>query len=253
VSLWEISFHRAERRLGHTAGSWRRLRTLSLDCRGRSRRQQSDWTRAPYRDDVTRLPTASLQASSPRPALHELQGSARDRERHDYAAATAALSPSTSKTAGLWTNPDRVSDETLMDSSVGVATDLPPAMISIPAAVRVSNVARGARVNTRRNLKPETGSMKAVRPLRIFAKGRTRYMASKLKDQRRELCTNDDSANCQPYGLASLVAAPGLGQAPADQVTDRQQRDQEPALVGAEPLTVIVDVNHPGGDQDTED
>jgi hypothetical protein len=169
---------------------------------------------APYRDDVTRLQTASMQASGARPALHELQA------------------------------PHAIGNGT---------TTLPQRRHCPPAAVRISNMARGARVNTRRNLKPETGSMKAVRPLRIFAKGRTRYMASKLKDQRRELCTNDDSANCQPYGLASLVAAPGLGQAPADQVTDRQQRDQEPALVGAEPLTVIVDVNHPGGDQDTED
>jgi len=94
--------------------------------------------------------------------------------------------------------------------------------------------------------------MKEVRPLRIFAKGRTGYMASKLKINAFELCTNDDSANCQPSGLASVVVAAGLGQAPADQVTDRQQGDQEPALIGAESLTVFVDVDHPGGDQDTE-
>jgi hypothetical protein len=72
-------------------------------------------------------------------------------------------------------------------------------MISIPATVRsYPNLASGARVNTRRNLKPETVSVKAVRPLRIFAKGRTTYMASKLKNQRLELCTNDDSATANP-------------------------------------------------------
>src|SRR5829696_4236097 len=52
---------------------------------------------------------------------------------------------------------------------------------------------------------------------------------------------------------AGLVAAAGLGQATADQIADRQQGDQEPALIGAEPLTVGTDVDHPGGDQDTED
>jgi hypothetical protein len=62
--------------------------------------------------------------------------------------------------------------------------------------------------------------MKAVRPSRIF-EGRTTYMASKLKDQRLELCTNDDPATAKPHGLASLVAAAGLGQATADQITDR--------------------------------
>src|SRR3954453_6914886 len=95
--------------------------------------------------------------------------------------------------------------------------------------------------------------MKGARPLANPRKGRTRYMASKLKINAFELCTNDDSANCQPYGLASLVAAAGLGQAPADQITDCQQGDQEPALIGTEPLTVLVDIDHPGGDQDTED
>src|SRR5829696_7565333 len=53
--------------------------------------------------------------------------------------------------------------------------------------------------------------------------------------------------------VAGLVAAAGLGQAAADQVADRQQGAQEPALVGAEPLTVLVDVDHQGGDQHTED
>jgi hypothetical protein len=48
-------------------------------------------------------------------------------------------------------------------------------------SARISTwLASGARVNTR-NLKRETVSMKAVRPLRIFAKGRTTYVASKLK------------------------------------------------------------------------
>jgi hypothetical protein len=48
--------------------------------------------------------------------------------------------------------------------------------------------------------------MKAVRPLRIFAKGRTTYMASKLNDQRLELCTNDDSATANPtvYELGAV-------------------------------------------------
>ena len=55
------------------------------------------------------------------------------------------------------------------------------------------------------------------------------------------------------YGLASVIAAAGLGQTTADQVTDRQQGDQEPALVGAEPLTVLVDIDHQRGDQDTQD
>ena len=91
-------------------------------------------------------------------------------------------------------------------------------------------------VNTRGSLKPETESVKSGAPLANLREG-TRYMASKLKINAFELCTNDDSANCQPYGLASLVAAAGLGQATADQVTDRQQGDQEPALIGAEPCS----------------
>src|SRR5215213_11914823 len=57
----------------------------------------------------------------------------------------------------------------------------------------------------------------------------------------------------QTFRSAVLVAAAGLGQAAADQVADGQQGDQEPALVGAEPLSVVVDVDHPGGDQHTED
>jgi hypothetical protein len=52
---------------------------------------------------------------------------------------------------------------------------------------------------------------------------------------------------------AGLVAAAGLGQTTADQITDRQQADQEPGSVGAEPLTVLVHVDHPGGDQYTDD
>src|SRR5215217_4807720 len=57
----------------------------------------------------------------------------------------------------------------------------------------------------------------------------------------------------QTFRSAVLVAAAGLGQAAADQVADGQQGDQEPALVGAEPLSVLVDVDHPRGDQHTED
>src|SRR5215207_2720466 len=57
----------------------------------------------------------------------------------------------------------------------------------------------------------------------------------------------------QPVGLPSVVAAAGLGQTAADQVSDGQQRDQEPALVSAEPLAILVDVDDPGGDQDTDD
>src|SRR5215218_3746699 len=57
----------------------------------------------------------------------------------------------------------------------------------------------------------------------------------------------------QTFRSAGLVAAAGLGQATADQVADGQQGDQEPALVGAEPLTVLVDVDHPRGDQHSDD
>src|SRR5829696_1058206 len=60
-------------------------------------------------------------------------------------------------------------------------------------------------------------------------------------------------SSCQAFRLAGLVPAARLGQATADQVTDRQQGHQEPALVGAEPLTVGVDVDRPRGDQDTKD
>src|SRR5215217_8135097 len=109
-----------------------------------------------------------------------------------------------------------------------------------------------ARINTRRSVKPETGSITAVRPLRSSQRGAPPIWRQSSKINAFELCTNDDSANCQPYGLASLVAAAGLGQATADQVADRQQGDQEPALIGTEPLTVFVNVDHPGGDQDTE-
>src|SRR5215210_2267350 len=52
--------------------------------------------------------------------------------------------------------------------------------------------------------------------------------------------------------LTSVVAATGLGQAAADQITDSQQGDQEPALVGTERLSVRIDVDHQGGDQNTE-
>src|SRR5829696_816964 len=61
------------------------------------------------------------------------------------------------------------------------------------------------------------------------------------------------ASDAQTFRSAGLVAAAGLGQATADQITDRQQGDQEPALIGAEPLTVGTDIDHPGGDQDTED
>src|SRR5829696_674331 len=57
----------------------------------------------------------------------------------------------------------------------------------------------------------------------------------------------------QTFRSAVLVAAAGLGQAAADQVTDGQQGDQEPAVVGAEPLSVVVDVDHPRGDQHSDD
>src|SRR5829696_3125968 len=76
-------------------------------------------------------------------------------------------------------------------------------------------------------------------------------MASYLRGQR--LCYPQTiSGPCPTSRSAGLVAAAGLGQATADQVTDGQQGDQEPALVGAEPLTVRGDVDRPGGDQDTE-
>jgi hypothetical protein len=52
--------------------------------------------------------------------------------------------------------------------------------------------------------------MKAVRPLRIYAKGRTRFMASKLKINAFELCTNHDSANCQPCGQRVSSRLPDL-------------------------------------------
>src|SRR5215218_439233 len=61
------------------------------------------------------------------------------------------------------------------------------------------------------------------------------------------------ASEAQTFWSAVLVAAAGLGQAAADQVTDCQQGDQEPALVGAEPLTVRVDVDHPRGDQHADD
>src|SRR5215218_11485017 len=61
------------------------------------------------------------------------------------------------------------------------------------------------------------------------------------------------ASEAQTFRSAVLVAAAGLGQAAADQVTDCQQRDQEPAVVGAEPLTVLVDVGHPRGDQHSDD
>src|SRR5215203_4971632 len=57
----------------------------------------------------------------------------------------------------------------------------------------------------------------------------------------------------QTFRSAVLVAAAGLGEAAADQIADCQQGDQEPAVVGAEPLTVRIAVNHPRGDQHTED
>src|SRR5215204_1897947 len=61
------------------------------------------------------------------------------------------------------------------------------------------------------------------------------------------------ASEAQTFRSAVLVAAAGLGQAAADQVTDCQQGDQEPAVVGAEPLTVLIDVDHPRGDQHSDD
>src|SRR5215203_3886990 len=102
------------------------------------------------------------------------------------------------------------------------------------------------------SLSIQEGAVMPNAPLAGSPQGAHLVMASYLRGQR--LCYPQTiSGPCPTSRSAGLVAAAGLGQATADQVTDGQQGDQEPALVGAEPLTVRGDVDRPGGDQDTED
>src|SRR5215204_6664764 len=101
------------------------------------------------------------------------------------------------------------------------------------------------------SLSIQEGAVMPNAPLAGSPQGAHLVMASYLRGQR--LCYPQTiSGPCPTSRSAGLVAAAGLGQATADQVTDGQQGDQEPALVGAEPLTVRGDVDRPGGDQDTE-
>jgi hypothetical protein len=64
----------------------------------------------------------------------------------------------------------------------------------------LSNQLAGNRVN-----------VSSAAPCESSRRGAPHIWRQKLKINAFELCTNDDSANCQRYGLASLVAAAGLG------------------------------------------
>src|SRR5687768_3636149 len=108
-------------------------------------------------------------------------------------------------------------------------------------------------VNTRGSLKPETESVKSGALLANLREGAHQIYGVKAQRSTPSSSAPMTIQRTTNLSLASLVAAAGLGQATADQVTDRQQGDQEPALIGTEPLTVLVHVDHQRGDQDTED
>src|SRR5215212_4337896 len=94
--------------------------------------------------------------------------------------------------------------------------------------------------------------MTALRPSRDLRDGRTAHVVQAGKSAPLTLSRRVIERDTPNLRLTSVVAAAGLGQAAADQVTNGQQGHQEPALVGTEPLSVRIDVDHQGGDQNTQ-